>query len=89
MSLALKYHAYDIVSMLIEHGANREINGQSVFEVGLEEHNLEIVKACIEKGDDLNKPIHVHYLLYTTILLIKHHFALHARKDQMTLHHTS
>ena len=61
MSLALKHHAFDIVSMLIEHGANKEVNGESVFEIGLKEHEFEIVKACIEKGEDINKPINVHY----------------------------
>ena len=87
MSLALKNHAYDIVSMLIEHGANREIDGQSVFEVGLQEHELEVVKACIDKGEDLNKFINVHFLLYTAKLLIKRHFVFHVRKDHVTLHY--
>ena len=86
VSLALKRHALDIVSMLIEHGANKEVNGKSVFEVGLEESQKGIIKACVEKGEDLNKPIKVHYFLYLPILLIKRLFALRARKNQMILH---
>lgn len=61
MSLALKNQAFDVVLALIEHGSEREVNGQSIFEVGLEQQRLDIIKACTEKdkGKDLNKIIRV------------------------------
>ena len=89
MTLAIKHHAYDIISMLVEHGADKEIEGKSILEIGLEVPKLEIVKACVDKGEYLNKSINVHFLLYEVMLLEKHHFVLHARRDQMILHNIS
>ena len=89
ISLALKNQTFDIVASLIEHGSKREFNGQSIFEIGLEQHRLNIVKACTEKGEDINRLIKVYLFFIQLLLLVKHRFALHARKVYMILHLTS
>ena len=65
----MKHHSLDIVATLVEHGCEREICDKSVLEIGLEEKKVDIVRACINKGDDPNKQINGIPTIIITIII--------------------
>ena len=47
-------HAQDIVSNLIDSGAEREFKDKKILEIGLENFYNGVIKSCLNKGDDVN-----------------------------------
>ena len=71
-------HAQDIVSNLIESGAERVFKEKQILEIGLEKFYNAVIKSCLDKGDDVNIQVNgmpaIHYAClnnkYDTVKLL-------------------